>query len=220
VCSEDQSTDSHTAGRVRGQQYGGVAKAFTKFVLTVEKAEVVTCTGLKVKGGILQGSNEGEPGKDEETFELSGCIVEKNGEDCSVEEPVVSSTLKSELVEDAATKKKLGIEFFAAAGSPLLKIKFKGTCKVAGASLTGYVVAEVLTDPGEEVIELEGTKHGSAKSWLFKIQSPQPTHVWLIHEEIGGEVSVPQLEVIPFRATLTGTALVTLESGDEWSPLP
>jgi len=130
-------------------------------------------------------------------------------------------------VEDAATKKKLLVDFLPASGKVFATLKFTpeagGTCEATESKVTGIdVLAEALTDPGKEPIELEGTARGEAKSWYLEVENPQPSAFWLVKEGAGKEVKIgteEKLEAFGVPATLTGLALVTLVSGKNWSPL-
>ncbi len=198
------------------------AKATNTFVLTDKTSKVkVECTGLNTKEAVLLGSKEGEPGKSDEVLEFSTCKVVNNGSSCTVTEPIATRKLKNELVEDAATKKKLLVEFFPEKGSTFTTLVFASSCTVlkGEASVTGKEVAEALTDPGELPIELGGTERGSAKSWLLKALPAQPTHVWLVKEGTGKEEPLEEFQFDGTAAELAGTALVSLVSEEEWSPL-
>lgn len=101
------------------------AKAASTFVLTDVTSKVkVECTALNSKEGVLLGSKEGEPGKSDEVLEFSTCKVLNNGSSCTVTEPIATRKLKNELVEDAATKKKLLVEFFPEKGSIFTTLVF------------------------------------------------------------------------------------------------
>jgi hypothetical protein len=162
------------------------AKATQHLVLKGGASEL-TCTTLKATvGSALLGSEVGEPGIGIGILEYSGCKTEGNGAKCTeVVEPIKTNRLKSELVEDTATKKKLDVEFFPvnAAGEQIAeftKIIFKGTeCEPAETKVEGEVVTEAFTDPpeGEPIaIELPGPVKESA-SFLLKVPATQPTKV-------------------------------------------
>ena len=119
----------------------------------------MTCKKLElVKGAVLLGSNAGEPGKSDETIKYNECTVTGNGEPCEVESPgkgeIVTEPLTNELAY-ASNKKSLVVEFKPVKGKKLLVLKFTGTgCKETETSVTGQVVAQVLTAPGEVLLEL------------------------------------------------------------------
>ena len=224
-----QATEVGPFWSVKGTRLGAgetrnvVAKAVTKQTLTAGSDKVI-CEEVEAKPGVILGTAEGEAGKNGETLRYSKCKVEGNGSACKVEkEEISTNSLKSELVEDAATKKILLVDFLPATGKTFAEIKFEGTCSIKSTKVTGVdVLAEVLTDPGELTIELGGTSRGSAKSWRLKIEEPQPTGFWLIKGGVGSEVKIgseEKLEAFGAKAELKGTALIELESGEEWSPL-
>lgn len=202
-------------------------KAVTAQVLSAG-GKVVTCQKVEPKAGAkIIGEATGEAGKAETTLRYSECTVTGDGTNCEVEKgEVETKALKAELVEDAATKKKLLVDFLPASGKTFAELKFTkpgGECEVAATKVTGIdVLAEVLTDPGNETVELGGPARGSAKSWYLEIEVPQPTAFWLIKEEKGKEVKIAKeekLEAFGGAATLEGKALISLVSGKEWSPL-
>jgi hypothetical protein len=191
----------------------------------------ISCKVVKTKPGILLGSEPGEPGLSDEVVEFETCTVAGNGEKClKVREPIVTNTVKSELVLDT-TKKKLLMEFFPNTGSVFLSLVFEkvGTnegCTFGKAAVEGSVVGEVLTDPGEEAVEV-GQAAKQAHSWLTRFPKSQIKEVWLIKGGVGANAKVG-LKEFGIAAGLTGTALVLLangkfeteEAGPEWSPLP
>jgi hypothetical protein len=197
----------------------------------------ITCTEVAIlPHGVLLGSEPGEPGTNDEIVSFKTCKVEGNagkeekvkGECETVSEPINTTNLKSELVEDK-TKTKLLVLFEPATGTLLAELTFPKPCKIEKAKVTGSVNAEVLTDPGEKVIELPNEKI-EAKSWLLDFLSTQPVDIWLIKGGVGKEVETKALEVNGTTATLTGIALVLLaelnknnelvSTEEEWSPLP
>ncbi len=205
------------------------AKIFSEnFTLTAGTRKVI-CTGVEAKeGSDIIGSAEGEAGKDEEILRYTGCKVEGNGTKCAVEKgEVVTEKLRSELVEDAATKKKLLIDFLPPEGKVVFAtLKFVaetgGTCEVKETKVTGIdVLAEALTETGEP-IELGGVSPGLHKSGRIEVENPQPTAFWLIKEGTGKEVKIAtaeKLNAFGVAATLVGTASVELASGEVWSAL-
>lgn len=203
----------------QGETRNIVGKVFsTNFTLT-SAGGTVTCKALKLKEGVILGSNAGEPGTNDEIIEFTSCTVAGNGSNCKVTEPIVTTQVKSELVEDNATKKKLYVEFFPAKGVVFTTINFTGTCTVTSTKVEGEVAGEVLTDPGEAAVELPNSP-GSAESWLIKFPATPIKEVWLIKGGTGATHKLTTLKAFALPATLTGTALVSLESKELWSPLP
>ncbi len=195
----------------------------------------ITCTALEAKSGQISGTAENESGKNGGTLRYSGCTVAGNGTKCAVEGGAISTVnLRSELVEDAATKKVLLVDFLPATGKLFAEPKFVaetgGTCTFKFTKITGIdVLAQVLTDPGELSVELGGTPRGEAESWLLKVVPTQPSAFWLIKGGKGEEVKIPaeeKLQAFGGPATLKGTALILLANNkgestkEKWSPLP
>lgn len=188
-----------------------------------------TCTTLKVKAGAsLLGSEEGEPGTEGQVAEISGCTVTGDGTSCELEGgKLETKPLRGELVEDAATKKKLLVEFKPEKGVTFATVKFAGTCTIKEAAVNGEVLAQIKTDNGsEEVIELGKTTKGERYASLT-IVNPEPTKVWLVKAGVGKEEEVEPLEFAAKTAELTGTALIALanskgetEESAEWTPMP
>jgi hypothetical protein len=199
------------------------AKATESFTLSASGIEV-TCKSLKLKEGAssaLLGSAIGEPGTNDEVIEFSECTVTGNGTGCKVEEPIVTKPVKSELVYNTG-KKKVLTEFFPAKGASFVKLNFPtASCRIKETIVEGSVVGEVFTDTTPpKAVELPNSP-GSAKSWLIKFPKPAITEVCL--KKVGAtECSdvVIGLTAFTAEATLTGTALIELVSGEEWSPLP
>jgi lipopolysaccharide export system protein LptA len=192
---------------------------------------VVTCTKVEVKAGAkLIGSNAGEAATGEATLRYSGCTVTGNGSPCEVtKEEVETKPLRGELVEDAATKKKLLVDFLPASGNVFAELKFTGSgCKFTVTKVTGKdVLLEVKTDPKEEIVELPGPV-AEAESWLGEVEVPQPTSFWLVKGGTGKLVDIEEaegLEAFGVPATLKGTYLLLLAkegktTKEKWSPLP
>ncbi len=207
-----------------GSTEGLAGSAVTNQVLSAG-GKVVTCEGIEPEAGSkIIGEASGEAGKAEGKLRYSKCTVEGNGTGCKVvKEEVVTNALKGELVEDAATKKKLLADFLPASGNTFAELKFEGSgCTFKTTKVTGIdVLAEVQTAAGG-TIELEGVSPGSAKTWRLEIEKPQPTAFWLVKEGTGKEVKIAteeKLEAFGAAATLTGTGSVSLKNEKEWSPL-
>jgi hypothetical protein len=212
-----------------GQTRFITAKEVKPFVLT-GGGLTITCTETNVlPHGVLLGSEPGEPGTNDEIVTFKACKVKGNDETAECEkvtEPINTTNLKSELVEDK-TKTKLLVLFQPASGSLLAELKFPAACKIPVAKVTGSVNAEVLNQK-EEPVELP-SKKVQAKSWLLSFPAQQPVNIWLIKGGVGKEVETKALEVNATPATLSGTALVLLaelnsknelvSTEEEWSPL-
>lgn len=213
------------------------AKTYNKTTLESPTLGVsVTCPTVKLKEGVLLGSNGGEkaePGKNDEIIEFEGgCTQVGNGEACKVVEPIKTVHVKSELVENVeggAAGKKLYTEFFPETGVKFTTIAFTGTCKNKEIAVEGKVAAEVRGDPNApptlgEAVELPNTGK-TAKSWLLNFPAAPIKEVWLVTAGKGA-VAKTELKAGTEPATFKGAILVLLananrESREEnWSPLP
>ena len=208
------------------------AKSYNTIVFGAPSLGIrIACPAVKLKNGVLLGSNAGEPGAGSAVleFEKNGtenCAQTGNGTACKVVEPIVSTNVRAELVENT-TKKKLLVEFKPETAR-FTTIKFEGTCNIGETSTEGSVAAEVLTDPNNgtlgEAVELPNT-HKVATSWLLNFPETPIRKVWLIKAGVGSEVSVGLLAAGE-EVTLEGTALVLLANSkretveEKWSPLP
>jgi hypothetical protein len=211
------------------------AKSYKTTKLSVPSLGItVTCPALKLKSGVLLGSNAGEPGTNDEIieFEKNGtekCTQTGNGTEpgCKVVEPITTTNVRSELAEDT-TKKKLLVEF-KPEGARFTTIHYEGTCPVAKeTAVEGSIAAEVLTDPNNgtlgEAVELPNT-HKVATSWLLNFPATPIKKIWLVKAGSGSEVSVGLLSATE-EAKFEGTALVLLANSkgvtveENWSPLP
>jgi hypothetical protein len=205
-----------------------LAKGQTRFIKTKEvKPFVLTAAGVALtceetsvtKGAVLLGSEPGEPGTGDGVATFGKCKVEGNGtgSECSkVTEPITTTNLKSELVLDK-TKVKLLTLFQPVSGSLLATLTFPKGCKVESTKVTGSVNAEVLNSK-EEAITTSSPAVEEA-SGLLAFPATQPVHVWLIKGGKGEEIETKALEAFGSVATLSGRALVSLESGENWSAL-
>ncbi|HXB64673.1 MAG TPA: hypothetical protein VNV42_07335 [Solirubrobacteraceae bacterium] len=188
-------------------------------------ADVVTCTTLEVKKGAkLLGSEAGEAGTGEATLRYSGCTVTGNGTPCEVTSKEVETVaLRAELVEDAATKKVLLVDFLPASGSLFTTLKFTGTgCTVKETKVTGKDVLAQVRTAGGRVVEL-GLTAEEALSWHAEVLKEQPPSFWLVKGGVGKTVTLEEAEKLMafgVPAKLEGTAALALVSGKEWSPLP
>ncbi len=200
------------------------------FTLTSETGQVVHCSTIKLKEGVLLGSNIGNPGTNDEVIEFSGgCSVLNNGTSCKPKEPIVTNPVKSELVEsEKSATAALLVEFFTTSG-PFVTLEFEGTaCIAKSTAVSGKVAGEVREDPNNgtlgAVVKLPNEKI-EKKSWLLNFPTTRIAHVWLIKNEIGEETKI---ELVSFseRSTLSGTALILLANAKKeteetlWSPLP
>jgi hypothetical protein len=203
----------------------GEAKAFTAkavhdFTFATEIG-TVSCAKSRLEEEVILGSEAGEPGTGIGFGELSECSVSGNGAGCRVEEPIVPSKIKGELVE-GANEKQLLVLFEPAKGKVFATVRFKAgkgsNCIVESTKVTGAAVGEILNEK-EEPIE-SGQQPGSAKSWLLRFPSAQIHKVWVIKDGTGTEVELEPLEALGTEVSLTGTAAGSLVSEAQWSPLP
>jgi hypothetical protein len=219
----------------KGQTRFITAKEVAPFVLA-GGGLTIKCTATEILPyGVLLGSEPGEPGTDDETVTFKTCTVKGNegkeekvkGECEKVNEPINTSNLKSELVEDK-TKTKLLVLFEPQSGATLAILTFPVSCKLKELKVTGSVLAEVINEKTGKPVELPNP-HEQAISWELKFPEIQPVHVWLIKGGTGTEIEAKPLEAGGAAATLSGTALILLakvENGklvsteEEWSPLP
>lgn len=227
---------------VAGKTHNFDARLFSAFELKANGIRV-RCTGLAVEKGVLLGSNEGEPGRDDETVKFSSCsLVEGNGfPEChlspkegseEVSTTITTVPLKSEMVEnvlEGAGGKQLLEEFFPQTGTTFATLFFgpKGECTIEAAKVTGSVAGEILTDEvgNTEKVEL-GTPKKESTSWLVNFPAVSISEVWLITGG-GAKIAKTELEFGAVAAVLTGTALTLLantkfepEPAAKWSPLP
>jgi hypothetical protein len=214
-----------------GQTHFITAKEVKPFLLSGGGVEV-ECTETSIlPHGVLLGSEPGEPGTNDEIVTFKACEVKGNGSgsECKkVTEPINTTNLKSELVEDK-TKTKLLVLFQPASGALLAELTFPKGCKFESTKVTGSVNAEVINEKTGNPVELPNTKE-QAVSWELKFPKVQPVFIWLIKGGVGKEVETKALEAFSAAATLSGTALVLLaelnsknelvSTGQEWSPLP
>jgi hypothetical protein len=216
---------------VAGKTHNVTARAAKPFVLnTPELGIKIECSKLGVEKGVLLGSNEGEPGKDNEIVTFSGCNTTGNGSPCAVNEPIKTNQLISELVESVSGTgggKQLLEEYFPASGSTFVTLTFTGSgCTVAEAAVSGQVAAEPrLDNAAEGKIELGQTPE-QATSWNLVFPSTTIKEVWLITNGVGKIATLKAFQVDGFASTLTGTALTLLANTKFepeytlWSPLP
>jgi hypothetical protein len=185
----------------------------------------VTCTATAVgSGAVILGSEPGEPGTNDETVTFSTCKVEGNpgksekvkGECETVTEPITTKNLKSTLVLDS-TKTKLLVLFQPASGATLAELKFPKGCKIESTLVTGSVLAEALNEK-EEPITTSSTAT-QYKTGFLRFPAAQPVEVWVVTAKTGKKLTVKTLEAFGTVAELSGTALVSLTSGEEWSAL-
>jgi hypothetical protein len=224
-----------------GETHYITAKSYNETTLTSEPLGItVKCEAVKLKEstpGVILGSNAGEPGTDSEVIEFEkNCRQTGNStkpEECKVTEPILTTNVKSELVENTA-KKQLLTEFFPEKGAKFTTVVFTGTCKTKEIAVEGSVAAEVRTDPNKpdtteigEIVELPNT-HKVAESWLLNFPETPIKKVWLVKAGEGKEAAV-ELKAATEPAKFTGTVLVLLakrENGKivseaaNWSPLP
>lgn len=203
------------------------AKIFSaNFTLKSSAGPEIICHAIKLKEGVLLGSNAGEPGTNDEVVEFSsGCEVKSDGT-CSIEEPIVTERLSSELVY-ATNKKQVLTEFKSASGGRLATLHFKGAgctpVKEGPVLVEGSVAGEVLNSK-EEAVEL-GKEAKEEATGLVRFPTTAIRDVWLIKNGTGKEEGVG-LKVATQTATLSGTALILLansngeSTGELFSALP
>ena len=231
-----------------GQTHFITAKGYsTSFNLTTGNVKV-TCESIRLKEGSLLGSNAGNAGKNNEVIEFFGkCAVTgkaggKTIEKCKVVEPIVTTPIKSELVESEKSepgnkKGSLLVLFEPATGTSFATLKFTtetgGNCPPE-TKVTGKVAGEVFTDPNTPptlgtLVTLEGGAV-EASSWLLDFPAVPPKKVTRISGGTASEISVA-LEAFTEPATQEGIALILLakrnskgelesETTTTWSPLP
>jgi hypothetical protein len=200
-----------------GQTRFIAAKEAKAFVLS-GAGVTVTCTSASVvAGAVILGSAAGEPGTDDETLDFSSCKVEGNDKTAECEkvtEPIATRNLKSELVLDK-TKAKLLTLFQPASGLLLAELKFPSGCKITTDKVTGSFAAEALNEKEEAITtSSEATQY---KTGFLRFPSTQPVDIWLIKGSVGKEVELKALETNALPATLSGTAAISLESGEEFA---
>jgi hypothetical protein len=221
----------------------GFFKGFTLTVGEGTSTKLVRCESARLKEGVLLGSSEGNLGTSNEVIEFfEGCVVTGNGGNCRVVEPIITTKIKSKLVEsekaEPANKKgSLLTEFVPEHGSKLATLRFESTsskepCILTETEVEGKMAGQVFTDPnnGElgELVQLPNEKK-EAKSWLISFPTTPIRKITLITK---GEPSEEKFELKAFSetATIKGTALILLakknakgevESEEvDWSPLP
>ncbi len=225
----------------KGETHYITAKKYNKFKLTTA-GKTITCENIRLKEGVLLGSNAGEAGTNNEVIEFFECKVEgkvgtKTIEKCKVNEPITTVPVKSELVETVKGETgSLLTEFFPEKGERFTGIGF--TVEAGGfcppeVLVEGSTAGQVRVDPnkapelGELVSLPNGKKEG--KSWLLNFPAAQIKTAWLIKGGEGKEVKIG-LKSVTEEATLEGTALILLAKKNSsggfeseevnWSPLP
>ena len=205
------------------------------FTFAESTGQVVHCPFIRLKEGVLLGSKEGNPGTNDEVIEFFGeagkeCTVTGNGSPCKPREPIVTNSVKSELVEsEKSTTAALLVEFFTTSG-PFGKLEFEGTgCIEKETLVSGKVAGEVRADPNNgtlgAVVKLPNEKK-EAKSWLLNFPTTTIKHVWLIKGGLGEETKIELTSFGGEASALTGTALILLANAKKeteetlWSPLP
>jgi hypothetical protein len=220
-----------------GKTHNFDARAIQSFVLSGTVA-TITCTGLSTSEGVLLGSNAGEPGRDNEVINFSGCSLAGDGSACHLAATkggptvttITTNPLKSEQVENVSSGhvgKKLYEEIFPAKKSEgFVTLRFGGTCTIEEGVLAGQLVAQTLYDNGTVgQVEL-GQTAVEAKSWILSFPSTPITSIWLI-SGAGGKELETEPTLFGEKAVATGCALVLLastkfasEPNATWSPLP
>ncbi len=206
-----------------GKTHNIVVKAAKEEGLKLEGKSVgatVKCTKIEAKSSSLSGSSAGEPGTASTVFAYTGCSVTGNGEGCKVTEPLETKKLKPEQVTDT-TAKKLDTLFKAETGSELATVKFTGEkCKIVSTAVKGQVVAEDVTDPSEEIIELGGSTK-EAKSWNLRFPTTPVKEITKYKAGVEETAKVEELIAFGAAAIDSGAALVTLSPEElNWIPEP
>jgi len=192
---------------------GGLTNT-TEYVLAGPKGtEKVKCTKEALEKGSLIGSAAGEPGKSEEVIEFRGCSVTGNGASCTkVEEPIKTAVLKEEEVLNTGQTAVLGY-YTPVNGTRIATIEFLGEgCTFKETEVDGSLAGNYLTDGSSE--GLLGA--GEAKSWLIEFPSGPITAVSLVKSGTGKLVEKIGITAFGGEATLTGTSLLALTSGQKW----
>jgi hypothetical protein len=188
------------------------------YELKTGKKITVTCTSEKAKGGgKLIGSKSGEPGTGEQVDEYSGCSVTGNGEACKVTEPIVTKTLKTELVFDLESQKLLTL-LTPKEGTELASLSFSGTCTTKTTQLTGSVAAETLNEKGV-AITTENDAGGELKEFL-NFPTTGITHVVKVKAKKSEAPTEVGLKAFGEAATLVGRSEVSLASGKKFGGQP
>jgi hypothetical protein len=222
---------------VAGKTHNLDARVFKEdsFTLTNSiESVVITCEALGTEGGVLLGSNAGNPGKDNEITVFSKCkLVSGNGApECKLTSTVIktfaTTSEQVENVENSKGGKKLYEEFRPTnPAEGFVDITFTGSgCTVTETVVSGQTVAEVrLDNAGEGNVEL-GQTPIEATSTLLRFPSTGITSVWLISNGVG---KIQKTNQISFgtSSVQTGTSLVLLagtkfepEPNVKWSALP
>jgi hypothetical protein len=222
---------------VAGKTHNLDARVFKEdsFTLTNSiESVVITCEALGTEGGVLLGSNAGNPGRDNEITVFSKCkLVSGNGApECKLTSTVIktfaTTSEQVENVENSKGGKKLYEEFRPTnPAEGFVDITFTGSgCTVTETVVSGQTVAEVrLDNAGEGNVEL-GQTPIEATSTLLRFPSTGITSVWLISNGVG---KIQKTNQISFgtSSVQTGTSLVLLagtkfepEPNVKWSALP
>lgn len=188
--------------------------------ITTETA-AFDCHMTYAPGAKLVGSNAGEPGTAELTFEFSKCeTVSLGHEGCKViDEPIKSVPLKAMLVNIAESKKKtkrLGIFYLPVKGEKFMTVHMSSQCRVKEENFTGDLAAQIRTagagevEVGKEVEE--GKEPVEEKAFESYFTDPPIGQIW---EMRGGE---GKLEGVSLSRNLLITNASTLElaSGSLW----
>ncbi len=214
-----------------GQTHNISGRAAAPFVLaTAAVGSKIECKKLKLKEAVLLGSNENNPGTNNEVIVFEECaVLEGNGHpNCKLTATsLTTNSLKSEVVERAESPKILLTEFFPAKGLAFMTLRFEGSeCKVKETVVDGDVAAEDTTDTlSEECVEA-GQAPKEATSWDFRFPETPIKKIILVKEGVATEKTLETLEAFSDPSVQTGTALVLLanskfESEEKnWSPLP
>jgi hypothetical protein len=202
-----------------GETRNIVSKQTGSYTLTAAGI-VISCTTAKTKNGVLLGSEPSEPGTNNEIVEFTGCSVTGNGTGTgcgTVTEPIVTNSLKSELVYGTELKKTYTL-FQPTSGAEFAKLTFPAGCSHTSTAVNGKVAAENLNEAKEE-IELGKTYVPQTKGFvLFPTTSVKK--VVKIKAGVAQAATTVEIQAFGVAGVLTGESSVELESKEKWCILP
>jgi hypothetical protein len=204
-----------------GETHYITARAHTSFILKAGTI-TITCTVLQLKEGVLLGSAAGHYGTNDEVAEFSSCKQTGNGTEpsCTVVEPIVTKSLKSELVTNREGEKRLVLLTPSNAALEFATLAFKE--KEAGKELCPIKSTKVT---GELAGEVEEDSENLGESYLLNFPETRITEVLLIENGTSTIHKVEKLLAFGAEAREIGTALLLLANTKretelaKWSPL-
>ncbi len=179
----------------------------------------VECHLAKVaEGAVLVG---GAPGTSKEVAEFSDCTVVNNGKECKVKEPIVTEKIKDELVYNDVEHtpgNRILEKFTPETGEKFVTLIFEGEhCTVKETPVTGRVLGSAYVDPttGEptEPVTLATPEAASA---IVKFPDNEKSIYSLKGTTLELVEIASQLTAFSNPATLTGSVLVLLTSGEKF----